>query len=140
MHRCPQRKNHKSKLLMAARMPASPTQDIKIVMRPRGGLNIGEVSKFENSRAIVAAANVSGEDVTQDVICPNRQQNIVAVSTQKRENADRYSVVRSLTINGMAHEVGAHETAPYGTVKGVIRGVVLTDSVAKTNHFIIQRL
>ncbi|CAN7994647.1 unnamed protein product [Ixodes pacificus] len=68
------RKNFKSKLLKAVRMPVLPGQDIKIAMRPRGGLNIGEVSRFEISRAIVAAANVSGEDVTQDVICPNKQQ------------------------------------------------------------------
>lgn len=137
-HRRPPRKNFKSKLLKAARMPVLPRQDIKIVMRPRGGLNVGEVSRFEISRAIVAAANVSGEKVNQDVICPNKQQNIVVVSTPKRENADRYSAVKSLTINGMAHEVSAYETAPNGTVKGVIKGVPLTDTIQEINDYIVQ--
>ncbi|KAG0412042.1 hypothetical protein HPB47_010838 [Ixodes persulcatus] len=137
-HRRPQRKNFKSKLRKAARMPVLPKQDIKIVMRPRGGLNIGEVSRFEISRAIVASANVSGEEVTQDVICPKKQQNIVVVSTHKRESADRYSAVRSLTINGMAPEVSAYETAPYGTVKGVIGGVPLTDTIQEINDYIVQ--
>ncbi|KAG0443396.1 hypothetical protein HPB47_014966 [Ixodes persulcatus] len=137
-HRRPQRKHFKSKLRKAARMPVLPKQDIKIVMRPRGGLNIGEVSTFEISRAIVAAANVSGEEVTQDLICPNKQQNIVVVSTHKRENADRYWAVRSLTINGMVHEVSAYETAPHGTVKGVIRGVLLTDTIQEINNYIVQ--
>ncbi|CAN7994977.1 unnamed protein product [Ixodes pacificus] len=137
-HRHPQRKNFKSKLLKAARMPVLPRQDIKIVMRPRGGLNRGEFSRFEISRAIVAAANMSGKEVTQDVICPNKQQTIVVVGAHKRENEDRYSAVRSLTINGMAHKVGAYETAPHGTVKGVIRNVPLTDTIQEINDYIVQ--
>ncbi|CAN8002701.1 unnamed protein product [Ixodes pacificus] len=119
-------------------MPVLPRQDIKIVMRPRGGLNIGEVSRFEVSRAIVAAANVSGEEVTQGVICPNEQQNKVVVSTHKRENADCYSEVRSITINGIVHEVSAYETAFYVIVKGVIRGVPLTDTIQEINDYIVQ--
>ncbi|CAN7947354.1 unnamed protein product [Ixodes hexagonus] len=107
-------------------------------MRPRGGLNLREASRFKISRAIIAAANVSGEEMTQDVICPNKQQNIVVVSTPKQENADRYSAVRSLTINGMAHEVSAYETVPHGTVKGVIRGVPLTDTIQEINDYIVQ--
>ncbi|KAK8778976.1 hypothetical protein V5799_019682 [Amblyomma americanum] len=137
-HRRPQRKNFKSKLLKAARMPELPRQDIKIVMRPRGGLNLGKVSRFEISRAIIAAANLSGEEVTQDVICPNKQQNIVVISTPNRENADRYSAVRNLTISGTAHDVSAYETAPHGTVKGVIRGVPMTDTIQEINDYIVQ--
>ncbi|KAK8771058.1 hypothetical protein V5799_025700 [Amblyomma americanum] len=119
-------------------MPELPRQDIKIVMRPRGGLNLGEVSRFEISRAIIAAANVSGEEVTQDVICPNKQQNIVVISTPNRENADRNSAVRNLTISGTAHDVSAYETAPHGTVKGVIRGVPMTDTIQEINDYIFQ--
>ncbi|KAK8772005.1 hypothetical protein V5799_024751 [Amblyomma americanum] len=137
-HRRPQRKNFKSKLHKAARMPELPRQDIKIVMRPRGGLNLGEVSRFEISRAIIAAANVIGEEVTQDVICPNKQQNIVVISTPNRQNADRYSAVRNLTISGTAHDVSAYETAPHGTVKGVIRGVSMTDTIQEINDYIVQ--
>ncbi|CAN7995611.1 unnamed protein product, partial [Ixodes hexagonus] len=137
-HRRPQRKNFKSKLLKAARMPVMPRQDIKIIMRPRGGLNLGEASRFEISRAIVAAVDVNGAEVTQDVICPNKQQNIIVVSTPKRENADCYSAVRSLTINGTAHDVSAYETAPHGTVKGVIRDVPLTDTIQEINDYIVQ--
>ncbi|KAK8777454.1 hypothetical protein V5799_029202 [Amblyomma americanum] len=137
-HRRPQRINFKSKLLKAARMPELPRQDIKIVMRPRGGLNLGEVSRFEISRAIIAAANESGEEVTQDVICPNKQQNIVVISTPNRENADRYSAVRNLSISGTAHDVSAYETAPHGTVKGVIRGVPMTDTIQEINDYIVQ--
>ncbi|KAK8770844.1 hypothetical protein V5799_012691 [Amblyomma americanum] len=73
-HRRPQRKNFKSKLLKAARMPELPRQDIKIVMRP----------------------------------------------------------------SGTAHDVSVYETAPHGTVKGVIRGVPMTDTIQEINDYIVQ--
>ncbi|CAN8023506.1 unnamed protein product [Ixodes persulcatus] len=38
----------------------------------------------------------------------------------------------------MAHEVSAYETAPHGTVKGVIRGVPLTDTIQEINDYIVQ--
>lgn len=136
--RHPKRGTFKGKLLKAARMPFLPRQDTKIVMRPRGGLNVGEISRYEVSRAILAAAGVSTKDVIHDVICPNKQQNIIVVSTPSRQNADRYSAVRILNINGAAHEISAYETAPHGTVKGVIRGVPLTDTNQEINEFIVQ--
>ncbi|KAK8765667.1 hypothetical protein V5799_031724 [Amblyomma americanum] len=76
--------------------------------------------------------------MTQDVICPNKQQNIVVVSTPRRENANRYSAAGSLTINGMAHETSACETGPHGTVKAVIRGVPMTDTIQEINDYIFQ--
>ncbi|KAK8774532.1 hypothetical protein V5799_010935 [Amblyomma americanum] len=114
-HRRPQRKNFKSKLLKAARMPELPRQDIKIVMRPRVGLNLGEVSRFEISRASSQLR-----------------------TTPNRENAYRYSAVRNLTISVTAHGVSAYETAPHGTVKGVIRGVPMTDTIPEINDDIVQ--
>ncbi|KAH9364815.1 hypothetical protein HPB48_020963 [Haemaphysalis longicornis] len=128
----------KSKLLKAARMPELPKDDIKIVMRPRGGLDVSEVSRFEISRAIAAAANIGGEEARKDVICPNKQQNIVIVSTPRRENADRYAAVARLIVYGTEHEVSAYESAPHGTVKGVIRGVPLTDTAQEINDYIVH--
>lgn len=130
--------NFKSKLLKAARMPELPKEHIKIIMRPRGGLDVSEVSRFEVSRAIAVAANIGGEKAKNDVICPNKQQNIVIVSTPKRENADRYAVVRKLTIYGVEHDVSAYESAPHGTVKGVIRGVPLTDTAQEINDYVVH--
>lgn len=130
--------NLKTKLLKAARMPELPREDIKIIMRPRGGLDISEASRFEVSRAIAAAANINGEEAKHDVICPNKPQNIVIVSTPKRANADRYAAVDKIIIYGVEHEVSAYESAPHGTVKGVIRGVPLTDTAQDINDYIVQ--
>ncbi|KAH9381944.1 hypothetical protein HPB48_013583 [Haemaphysalis longicornis] len=60
------------------------------------------VSRVEISRAITAAAQVGGVVAKDEVVCPNRQQNIVIVSTPKRENADKYALV------------SAYESAPHG--------------------------
>ncbi|KAH9378782.1 hypothetical protein HPB48_016127 [Haemaphysalis longicornis] len=76
-----------------------PRQDTKIAMRPRGGLNVGEITKYEVSRAILAAVRVSTKEGIHDVICPNNQQIIIVVSTPSRQNADCYSNVRILNIN-----------------------------------------
>lgn len=99
---------NKGRLLRAARMPDLPCDDIKIVMRPRGGLQVCEVSRVEISRAITAAAQVGGVAAKDDVVCPNRQQNIVIVSTPKRENADKYALVERIVIDGTSHDVSAY--------------------------------
>ncbi|KAH7985846.1 hypothetical protein HPB52_025369 [Rhipicephalus sanguineus] len=84
---------NKGKLLKDARMPHLPRGDIKIAMRPRDGLRISDVTSVEVSRAITAAAQVDAIAAREDVICLNHQQNIVVVSTSKREHADRYAMV-----------------------------------------------
>lgn len=60
-----------------------------------------------------------------------KQQNIVIVSTPRRENADRYAAVARLIVYGA-------ESAPHGTVKGVIRGVPLTDTAQEINDYIVH--
>ncbi|KAH9372504.1 hypothetical protein HPB48_017820 [Haemaphysalis longicornis] len=75
---------NKGKLVKGARMPDLPCQHMKIVMRPRGGLRVSDVARVEISRAITAADQVDAIAAREDIICPNRQQNIIIVSTSKR--------------------------------------------------------
>ncbi|KAH7953688.1 hypothetical protein HPB49_011219 [Dermacentor silvarum] len=85
-------------------MPDLPRGDIKIVLRPRGWLHVSEVTCFELSRAIAAAAQIPANEASEDVVCLNLQHNIVVVSTSKREHADRYVAVGRIDIRGTAHE------------------------------------
>ncbi|KAH9378713.1 hypothetical protein HPB48_006097 [Haemaphysalis longicornis] len=128
---------NKGRVLRATRMPDLPRDAINIVMRPRGGLQVFEVSRVEISRAITAAAKVGGVAAKDDVVCPNRQQNIVIVSTPKRENADKYALVERLAIDRTSHEMSAYES-PHGSVKGVIRGVPLTDTAREIQELVIH--
>ncbi|KAH7959490.1 hypothetical protein HPB49_011459 [Dermacentor silvarum] len=93
-------------------MPDLPRGDIKIVLRPRGGLHVSEVTRVELSRAIAAAAQTPANEASEDVVCLHLQQNIVVVSTFKREHADRYAAVGRIEIRGTAHELSTYERPP----------------------------
>ncbi|KAH9383194.1 hypothetical protein HPB48_024020 [Haemaphysalis longicornis] len=112
---------HKGRQLKKSRR--LPRGDMKIVVRPRGGLCVSEVTRVELSRALAAAAQVAAKEAREDVVCPNGHQNILVISTPRRENADRYAAVERIDVRGTAYEVSTYESAPYGTVKGVIRGI-----------------
>ncbi|XP_070393246.1 uncharacterized protein [Dermacentor albipictus] len=117
----------KSRVIRAGRMPSLPRDDIKIVIRPRGGLNISKIGVVTVADAILASAGISQEDLCQDTLCPNLQQNIMVASTPKRENANRYVRMKQMLISGKVYELSAYETAPHSTCKGVIRNIPLQD-------------
>ncbi|KAL1475107.1 hypothetical protein MTO96_037522 [Rhipicephalus appendiculatus] len=120
----------KKRILKASRMPPMPEEHIKIFIRPRGGLNLEKVSPTTVGRAIVKAAGLTTEQITEDVICPNFMQNILVASTPERSNAERYVRIKSVRVADKDFEVSAYETAPHTTCKGVIRNVDITDGPA----------
>ncbi|XP_040358850.1 uncharacterized protein LOC121047576 [Ixodes scapularis] len=132
------RKNVKSQVLKAGRMPQLPKNEIKIIVRPKGALNIPKVGSPTVTAAIFQATQLSPEESQDDTICPNVQQNIVVISTPRPHNADRYVRMKSIHVNGVTHEVNAYEAAPDNTTKGVIRGIPLTDSAQEIDANIIN--
>ncbi|XP_075543967.1 uncharacterized protein LOC142578469 [Dermacentor variabilis] len=113
----------------AARMPTDMLkEDTKIVMRPRGGLNVARTEVSIIMSAVMTAARVTKEEGKADTICTNAQQNIIVVSTPDESRATLYSKVKALNIGGRTYKVSAYRTAPDGTVKGVIRGIAEDDS------------
>lgn len=132
-------RNVKASVTRAARMPdVLPREETKVVVRPRGGLNIARTQTAIVASAIMAAANVSREDGAADTFCPNLQQNIMVVSTPDDARALLYAKIQSICIGGKEHLVGAYQTAPYGTVKGVIRGIPIEDSPAAIDRNIVN--
>ncbi|KAL1424340.1 hypothetical protein MTO96_020266 [Rhipicephalus appendiculatus] len=128
----------KKRILKASRMPPMPEEHIKIVIRPRGGLNLEKVSPTTVGRAIVKAAGLTTEQITEDVICPNFMQNILVASTPERSNAERYVRIKSVRVADKDFEVSAYETAPHTTCKGVIRNVDITDGPATLERNIVN--
>lgn len=98
-----------------------PREDIKIVIRPRGGLNVARTEVPTLMAAILAATGVKREEAMGDIFCPNPVQNIIVVSTPDERRARQYSRIKCLTIGGTGHEVWAYQAAMEGTVKGVTR-------------------
>ncbi|KAH7933110.1 hypothetical protein HPB49_008338 [Dermacentor silvarum] len=128
----------KNRIVKASRMPPMPEEHIKIVIRPRGGLNLEKVSPPTVGRAIVEAAGLSTEQTNEDVICPNFMQNILVASTPERSNAERYVRLRSIRVADKDFEVSAYETAPHTTCKGVIRIVDIMDGPAALERNIVN--
>ncbi|KAH6919402.1 hypothetical protein HPB50_029611 [Hyalomma asiaticum] len=126
--------NIMNRVIRASRMPHLPEDNIKIVFRPKGGLNIQKVGPILVSKALVKAANLRQDQTTEDIICPNIMQNIMVASTPFRENADKYADVTAIRIAGKEYEVSPYEAAPSDTCKRVIRHIDTAD-----DHRTIER-
>ncbi|KAH7981393.1 hypothetical protein HPB49_023649 [Dermacentor silvarum] len=79
-------------------MPALPQNDIKIVIRIRGGINIAKVGQLTVTKAICMAACIEPNERSEDTICPNLKQNIMVVSTPSDANAAKYLRIRNISI------------------------------------------
>ncbi|XP_040064690.1 uncharacterized protein LOC120838716 [Ixodes scapularis] len=121
-----------------AKMPrVLPREAIKVIMRPRGGLDLSRVSIVKVMCAIGKAARVEMEDMGKDTLCPNVQQNIVVVCTEDEQRVRRYANVEVLVVEGKSFETKAYVAAPYGTTKGVIRGVPLEHSAEDIDRNVV---
>ncbi|KAL1473822.1 hypothetical protein MTO96_038448 [Rhipicephalus appendiculatus] len=60
-------------------MPQLPEGRRKVIVRPRGGLNLIKVSTTAFGEAIVEAAGLTADQAKGDIVCPNFTQNIVVV-------------------------------------------------------------
>ncbi|KAK8774504.1 hypothetical protein V5799_010960, partial [Amblyomma americanum] len=107
-------------------MPPLPKNDIKVIVRIRGGLNIAKIGAATVADAITAAACIDEVKREADTICPNYQQNIVVVSTPEEEIA-MYVRIKELCIAGDTRAAAAYSAAPHETCKGIIRNVPLSE-------------
>lgn len=130
---------HKQQVLKAGKMPALSRDHHKVVIRPRGGLKVVTVGIVRLASALYRAASVSPQDATEDIICPNMQQNIIVVSTPHSSNAERYRRLASFTLDNHQFEVRAYETAPDYTVKGVVRGIPLEEDANAIHLNIVNK-
>lgn len=113
-----------ARLTKAARMPRElPKGDYRVILRPRGGLNVARTAAPLLMEAILEVAGITLQESREDAICTNDAQNIIVISTPHEQRAQKYSSISSLKIAGRVHEVCAYVPAPEGTVKGVIRNI-----------------
>ncbi|KAL1444205.1 hypothetical protein MTO96_029971 [Rhipicephalus appendiculatus] len=84
------------KILRTSRMPRLPKGDIKVIMRPRNGLNLRTACGVDKTIRRTAGINAD-ETIT---ICPNYIQNILVASTPDEETAGKFAKVRSIKMGG----------------------------------------
>ncbi|KAG0420477.1 hypothetical protein HPB47_003473 [Ixodes persulcatus] len=100
----------------AARMPIDMSkEDTKVVMRPRGGLNVGRTEVSIIMSVVMTAARVTKEEDKADTICTNTQQNIIVVSTPDERRATLYSkgVIRGIAVDDTPEEIAENIVNPY---------------------------
>ncbi|KAH7979269.1 hypothetical protein HPB49_008912 [Dermacentor silvarum] len=107
-----QQRNVKQQVLRNSKMPLLPRSDFKIVIRPRGGLDVATTGTVRLASAIYRAANMPAQEAGEDTVCSNNRQNIIVVSTLHATHAAKYRQLEAITIGDRRHEVSAYETAP----------------------------
>ncbi|KAH9374045.1 hypothetical protein HPB48_005314 [Haemaphysalis longicornis] len=105
------------------RLPALPREDIKIVIRPRDGLNTSRVSYAQLCDGVLHAAAVSTERVSDDIFRLQPGQNILVVSTPTMENAKKYCSIKEIQVGSQTYATTAYVTPPDDTSKGVIHNI-----------------
>ncbi|KAL1466648.1 hypothetical protein MTO96_042595 [Rhipicephalus appendiculatus] len=120
--------NLKNTVIKSSRMPQLPSEHWKIIVRPRGGLDVAKTGLARLGLAIVLAAGIAPELAGQDIVCPNAMQNIIVISTASRSNADHYLRMSCLTLGTKKYEINTYEAAPHETCKGVIRKIDISES------------
>ncbi|KAH7985122.1 hypothetical protein HPB52_024313 [Rhipicephalus sanguineus] len=128
-----QQRNVRQQVIRNSKMPLLPRSDFKIVVRPRGGLDVATTGTVRLASAIYRAANIPAHEAGEDTVCSNNHQNIIVVSTPHATHAAKYRQLQAITVGDRRHEVSAYETAPDYTVKGIIKGIPLEED-AKSIH------
>ncbi|KAH9383506.1 hypothetical protein HPB48_025059 [Haemaphysalis longicornis] len=123
-----------------ARMPSFACKDeFRVVIRPRGGLVVASTTMTILRGAIITAAKVAREEAEEDSIAPNVAQNIVVLSTPCESRANKYGMIRVLTIGAASYETYAYRSTPDDTSRGVISGVGHEESEEDIRRCIVNK-
>ncbi|KAH7955523.1 hypothetical protein HPB52_001197 [Rhipicephalus sanguineus] len=126
-------------LVKASRLPKMPRDHIRIIVRPRGGLDVKKVCTIRLAQAMAMAAALAPDEVGEDIVCPNAAQNILVVSTPMRKNACAYAAIQQIHLKEGVYDVAAYLAASDNTCKGVVRGVDADFSDAQLRTMIVNR-
>lgn len=119
---------NKGKRAQKRKPPASPLpeSDIKIILRPRGGLALATVSTAALADAIQRQAGVPHND--EDQVRIQSTSNFIVVSTPSETRASMYEKIAALTVKGKQYAINTHITAPANTSIGVIFNIPEDDT------------
>ncbi|KAL1417066.1 hypothetical protein MTO96_027259 [Rhipicephalus appendiculatus] len=111
------------RIVNASRLPRLPREQLGIIVRPRGGLDVKTSDLIQLARALAMAAALAPEQVRDDTVCPNGIQNIIVISTPHEANARAYARIQRIHTTKGPFDVAAYVAASDDTCKGVVRGV-----------------
>ncbi|XP_077528376.1 uncharacterized protein LOC144140039, partial [Haemaphysalis longicornis] len=121
------------------RAPQLPKEDIKIILRPRDGLNVKKLSDAQIRDAVFAAASVTRDEAEEDILRSNPTKNIVIISTPTMANTEKYNSIRKLRVGDAVYETVAYAAAPEDTVKGVIHRIPSYDTAEDITRSLVYK-
>lgn len=113
-----------------------PENDIKIILRPHGGLALTTVALATLADTIQRHAGL--DPCSDDQVRIQSRANFAIVSTPSEERARKYEKVASLTLKGQQYGVSTHVAAPANTVTGVIFNIPEDDTPEQVLNSICQ--
>lgn len=108
------------------RLPPLPRDDFKIIIRPRGALNLANLETIHLSRAIAEKTRQHTRDrpnSTTFQVRMDRIQNIAIASTPSEDLARHIRDIPTLRFGDNEYEVTAYIAAPDDSARGVVRGI-----------------
>ncbi|KAM7290784.1 uncharacterized protein ISCGN_027375 [Ixodes scapularis] len=108
------------------RLPPLPRDDFKIIIRPRGALNLANLETIHLSRAIAEKTRQHTRDrpnSTTFQVRMDRIQNIAIASTPSENLARHIRDIPTLRFGDNEYEVTAYIAAPDDSARGVVRGI-----------------
>lgn len=111
---------------VASKQPRLPSDALKLIVRPRGGLLLSKISTYQLLEAVCIAAHFTRDAVRhEDLIQANLIQNTFAYCTPDIERAERVLRIKAITIDNKDYEVSVYCAPDDSSGRGVIRGVDL---------------
>ncbi|KAL1469715.1 hypothetical protein MTO96_040907, partial [Rhipicephalus appendiculatus] len=92
----------------ASRLPKLPRNEIKVIIRPKGGLDVSKADVVLLAQALAMAAALTEQQTCEDTVCPNKVQNILIISTPHEFNARAY-----VSISKLHTKFGTFEASAY---------------------------
>lgn len=115
-----------AKKSVASNQPRLPSNALKLIVRPRGGLLLSKISTYQLLEAICMAARFTRDAVRhQDLIQANLIQNTFAYCTPDVQRAEQVLPLKAITIDNKEYEVSVYCAPDDSSGRGVIRGVDL---------------
>ncbi|KAG0445704.1 hypothetical protein HPB47_018175 [Ixodes persulcatus] len=108
------------------RLPPLPRDDFKIIIRPRGALNLANLETIHLSRAIAEKTQQHTRDrpnSTTFQVRMDRIQNIAIASTPSEDLTRHIRDIPTLRFGDNEYEVTAYIVAPDDSARGVVRGI-----------------
>ncbi|KAG0421412.1 hypothetical protein HPB47_002672 [Ixodes persulcatus] len=95
--------------------PALPREDIKVILRPREGLDVTKVSSARLRDGVFCAIGLKDQEAEGDLLRVNPEKNILVTSTQSMDRAKKYNSISKICIAGKTYEVTAYAAPPEDT-------------------------